>query len=492
MKYAVGLIIAILILAAGQAFGAKVTDVELSWQDGFTIARVNVDGVVRYTHQTEEAKDGRPFRVILDVLSATHHLGQKNYFEVPVCAVENIRTSQFAVKPEKIVRLVFDMKAESVYRIDSDEEAIVISFPYKAGKKFADWSAGAWLAARQQGTEPELAQAPAEATPEPEAATPPSAAQLNKEINRDHLASLDGDASRSTSTGPNVSKPDTLSAAAPSRPDIDAEPPEPTREKMKSSPPAPTRANAQKAEKPSTDAPGRTVAQKPQPKPEPPRVAKSDPGPTAKATPKPASKTPTAPSRSTPTKPAVSATDAPHPTAAAANYAAATPKKQPNRSLPDAPEAQSKSAPAKTQTEDAVEKKPAPRKTGTSRFRRSPTRPTKFQGTLVAEFPKRLVIQYKPGGHRDPFETLINETKQNNSPVERRVPNVEGLRLVGVIESGVGNSALLEDKDGYGYILKEGDKVRKGYVLKIRPERVFFQIFEYGWSRTVALNLESE
>ena len=71
------------------------------------------------------------------------------------------------------------------------------------------------------------------------------------------------------------------------------------------------------------------------------------------------------------------------------------------------------------------------------------------------------------------------------------MPNVEGLRLVGVIESdGMSNSALFEDQDGYGYILKEGDKVRKGYVLRVEQNRVYFQIFEYGWSRTLSLNLE--
>ena len=110
----------------------------------------------------------------------------------------------------------------------------------------------------------------------------------------------------------------------------------------------------------------------------------------------------------------------------------------------------------------------------------------------MAEFPKRLVIKYKGGRHRDPFETLINEAKTYNNPVERRIPNVEGLRLVGILETGHGaSSALLEDKDGYGYILAEGDKVRKGYVLRVDSDRVYFQIFEYGWSRTVALNIDN-
>ncbi|MGH8014946.1 MAG: hypothetical protein ACREBV_02005, partial [Candidatus Zixiibacteriota bacterium] len=126
----------------------------------------------------------------------------------------------------------------------------------------------------------------------------------------------------------------------------------------------------------------------------------------------------------------------------------------------------------------------------TARFRRDP-RSKRIKGTMVAEFPTRLVIKYKGNVYRDPFETLINETKTHNNPMEAKIPNVEGLRLVGILESyDQGNSALFEDKEGYGFILKAGDKVQRGYVLRVDVDRVYFQVFEYGWSRTVALDME--
>ncbi len=126
----------------------------------------------------------------------------------------------------------------------------------------------------------------------------------------------------------------------------------------------------------------------------------------------------------------------------------------------------------------------------TSRFRREPNFPNKLKGTLVAEFPQRMVIEYAPGVFRDPFETLIDETKQSDGPRVERIPDVETSRLVGVIETETGdNRALLEDLDGYGYILKSGDKVKKGYVERIDIDKAFFQLFEYGWSRTIALYL---
>ncbi len=132
----------------------------------------------------------------------------------------------------------------------------------------------------------------------------------------------------------------------------------------------------------------------------------------------------------------------------------------------------------------------APGEKPTSRFRRQPMFPSKLKGTIVAEFPTRMVIAYTPGQNRDPFETLLNEKRSSNSPMEKRIPDIETSRLVGVLESADGEvRALLEDLDGYGYIVQSGDKVKKGYVDKIEADKAYFRLFEYGWSRTIALYL---
>lgn len=126
----------------------------------------------------------------------------------------------------------------------------------------------------------------------------------------------------------------------------------------------------------------------------------------------------------------------------------------------------------------------------TARFRRNPAAQAKIKGTMVAEFPKRLLIRYEAESYRDPFAPLIDNTRTNDSPFEARIPNVEGLRLVGIIESESGdNRALLEDKSHYSYMLKSGDKVQKGYVIRVEEDKIYFQIFEYGWSRTIALTI---
>jgi len=129
--------------------------------------------------------------------------------------------------------------------------------------------------------------------------------------------------------------------------------------------------------------------------------------------------------------------------------------------------------------------------TSTARFRRHPLSAAKIKGTMIAQFPQRLVIKYQANGMRDPFQTLIDETRTFNSPTNQGIPNVDGLHLVGVIIARKGgNRALLQDKNGYSYMLGSGDKVRNGYVVRIESDRVYFQIFEYGWSRTIALKID--
>ncbi|NLI15675.1 MAG: hypothetical protein GX409_05240, partial [candidate division Zixibacteria bacterium] len=71
-----------------------------------------------------------------------------------------------------------------------------------------------------------------------------------------------------------------------------------------------------------------------------------------------------------------------------------------------------------------------------------------------------------------------------------KLPAVENLILVGVLEEEDGNQALFEDAEGNGYILKPSDPVRNGYLASIQKDKAVFQITEYGWTRTVALNLK--
>ena len=68
---------------------------------------------------------------------------------------------------------------------------------------------------------------------------------------------------------------------------------------------------------------------------------------------------------------------------------------------------------------------------------------------------------------------------------------METLNLVGILDAEEGKgSALLEDLDGIGYILKPGDRVQNGYVAQIDDQAIYFRINEYGWSRTIVKHME--
>jgi hypothetical protein len=414
MKRSTVYLVVAILLAAGPLYAARVTNIQLSHQDNTTVARIDVEGQVRFTHQTEIPKDDKPHRLIVDILTATHDLGAQSFHDLPACGIKAIRTSQFAVNPEKIVRVVFDMDGPPLYRIESNGKSVIVSFTDKSTTGFATWSSQDWLKANSNTPAPK---AEAKPTQEVAKAEKPAAAPATK----------DKPAEKKTTVAKAPAGPATM-------------------------PPAPT---TQKA--PATDKKAETpvVAQKPAEQKSP------------EAKPAPAKKQPAKVEQPKPSVVAKKPAEKPAETKVAE-------KPAPSEAAPSAPEAS---------------EKPAGSSKSTSRFRRNPAQ-AGVKGTMVAEFPKRLVIKYQARSRRDPFETLINDTKQNNSPLERQVPNIEGLRLVGIIEAGSSNRALFEDKDGYGYILKSGDKVKNGYVLRVESDRVYFQIFEYGWSRTVALQIE--
>lgn len=102
--------------------------------------------------------------------------------------------------------------------------------------------------------------------------------------------------------------------------------------------------------------------------------------------------------------------------------------------------------------------------------------------------PEREIVMYNTGGRMDPFEPLVEDAQK--SAGYDRIPDVESLRLVGILQDRQSSRALFEDANGYSYILKTGDRVKNGFLLSISEDRVVFQIRQYGWNRQVALDLE--
>ncbi len=107
-------------------------------------------------------------------------------------------------------------------------------------------------------------------------------------------------------------------------------------------------------------------------------------------------------------------------------------------------------------------------------------------GVKLESYPKRQIINYGTSSYRDPFIPLVGRVSGQFSP---GIPALENLTLVGVLEDIDGNRALLEDGEGNGYILMPNDKVKNGYLVNVTERKAIFQVSEYGWTRTVALEL---
>lgn len=92
---------------------------------------------------------------------------------------------------------------------------------------------------------------------------------------------------------------------------------------------------------------------------------------------------------------------------------------------------------------------------------------------------------YSSRGKKDPFKPDVMEE-------EGELLNVSEAKLLGIIRSEEGNVALLQDRRGVGYVLKEGDRVRNGRVVRIESDRVIFATVDFGFTRRIELKLEED
>jgi len=113
--------------------------------------------------------------------------------------------------------------------------------------------------------------------------------------------------------------------------------------------------------------------------------------------------------------------------------------------------------------------------------------PKPVEGSVIDEFPKRKEVKYEPGSERDPFQSLVG-VGTGHTPGQ--LPTVENLKFVGIFDDENGTKALFEDSEGNGFILMPNDRIQSGYLVSIQSDKAIFQVTEYGWTRTIALNLQ--
>ncbi len=492
----------------------QIIGIEMKHVDDNTLVSIHGSGPVRIAHQSVEAKEGKPFRIVIDCLDAQHALPQFDYQKLPKSLITSIRTSQYSVKPEEVVRVVMDLADESVYRIETADNVANVYVNDPSTTAFESWKSFAAATPVNHDVRSDEEGNAGKLSPE----------EVKTLASTDVRASdnTHSDESKIASRGlpvPIQYKDDRPEVKQDGAQDVGADQAEKVPSVIRKESSAPTEKALVKTDVASQSVPKAsdqdhlTGQEKPVKQPLasviPPATKTKESVPdqeamksSTKSTEQIAIYGPIPPVESKPEEikaihestgdgPAVASTsdDRQPPAPGRIPGVAKDVHKDPETGQ-DQPEALSHGQQIRPQSHSQTTEE-------TSRYRRSGAKSPKLRQTEVVQFPQRMVIKYDAGTDRDPFQNLIavvkGSGKGRHALLTDRIPNVEALRLVGLLKSVQGKrAALMEDLDGIGYILKPGGQVQNGHVAEITDDAIYFQVKEYGWTRTVTRTLENE
>lgn len=95
---------------------------------------------------------------------------------------------------------------------------------------------------------------------------------------------------------------------------------------------------------------------------------------------------------------------------------------------------------------------------------------------------------YQSYGRQDPFKILVAGEYEQSKAGD--LLDANSAHLVGVMWGQDDRFALVENGDGFGYILRVGDRIRNGRVVSIRKNSLTARVTLYGITSKVVLKLE--
>lgn len=440
----------------------RIENISLQRAGKFTQVTVHADKPFEFVHCTEEAKDGKPYRVIIDCKDAIFALPQNNFNdELPSGTIEGIRTSQFQATPERIVRVVLDLKGPVVYKVidGGEEKGVTIGILVAGDPDFPVWSAAE--------TKPSEDHRLAEWAKKTTTTFAGTEAQTIHGRRASARAVSHADAGKTTVASRAFLRRKINRYPAPLGPFPQEKPMVQTAEQE----------GAKKAGVSDQLAvktiPQATVETKRK------EVASS-----------PASKQsltvrPTARRRISRSPTPLG----PFPKEELVADAAAQ-KRQTEAGAVKHKDVSTSTATAIT---EGIAKILGPESVVAKETQIVPDNLAALQESRQSELelvPQRKRVDYNPGTKRDPFAPLVD--RQDMTFGAAPLPLFENLNLVGILKDEQGNRALLEDEIGFGYILMAGDRIRNGYVISVEDDRATFHIEEYGGFQIMVLELNTE
>ncbi|NIM99940.1 MAG: AMIN domain-containing protein [candidate division Zixibacteria bacterium] len=498
----------VLCAAVTSAWGSsRIVNISLKKEGNFTKVTVYGDKAFQFAHSTAEAKEGKPYRVIIDCQDAIFDLPQRNFREgLPPGVITAIRTGQFQATPERIVRVVLDLKAAVIYKVADRESENEVSIALLT-KQDPDFPL--WVAVLE---EKEKQQDQSISTEKKRVSTGPGETVSRKEQESgrsETLTSAAGSLPDSKAPGRQATKlgrkkdlyrravcyADTGEPAGSKPALVPRTEPESKDAKMREE-------ITQVTDQVPSSKPAQSFTQKAA-SGEPDEVKKRD----SRASKEPGSSTAAQANIRDKRREAITRLGAKE-KASRRTYIRRRISRSPvplgpfpegsrqtGTTVTDAAAGGAKSATSKAQglVEKGIGKILGPESVSATETQVLAESLMVVQGTKPSGLgltPERRVIQYKPGTKRDPFVPITERGEMSFGIAP--LPLFENLTLVGVLKDRKGNRALLEDDLGYGYILMSGDRIKNGYLIKVDDDKAFFHVEEYGGYQIMVLELKRE
>ena len=476
-------VVGFLLLPSSTKGSCRINDVSLEKMGKFTKLTIYADQPFEFVHSTLEKKDGKPYRVIIDCKDAIFNLPQHNFKkDLPSGTIKAIRTSQFQTEPERIVRIVLDLDKPVIYKVAEKGEnkrgAIAILTSQEPDFPF-------WAAVKNEKGASKTKSASlsfVEKTGEQKSQAEDNIWTLSENMSRFDLEQPEDAKEKEVKKRTTFEKP--LSFADTSEIDtkkqasqVSMAEPETEKKDLEIK----RKASGQTDERmvlatAATSPEVFSVPNRKDKKLQSEQVEDKEVGTDVKKGASKSSSKHLGKKEYIQEESLLSQTEA---ISSADEVEKAT--KEPEENKTDSLDLTAKEGKVAFLS---PEEKSTKQKAGSPESLVVVSKPG---GTILEVVPQRGIIHYHGEGKRDPFVPLTERISTQLGEIP--LPMFESLKLVGILKDEAGNRALLEDERGYGYIMKNGDQIKNGYVVSVEDNKVIFQIHEYGWSKTIALEL---
>ncbi|HEY6867426.1 MAG TPA: hypothetical protein VI792_09220, partial [Candidatus Eisenbacteria bacterium] len=119
-------------------------------------------------------------------------------------------------------------------------------------------------------------------------------------------------------------------------------------------------------------------------------------------------------------------------------------------------------------------------------------KPVAGTSSTLSHLDEHLTYQYNALGRRDPFQPLIGGGFVYANEGGDALPDIGGLKIVGIVWGTDDQFAMAEDARGESMVLRRGDKVMNGVVQSLKRDGVVVNLTVDGQTQSVVIPLSKK